>query len=91
MIKRGYLRGVGTDSELAREAWGGTLTERPVSAMGKQRLIFLKMNENVKLGQHEGFLYHGPAFRSTAAGQPLKIKVAEIIEPYIHYSYTVNK
>ncbi|QCE12914.1 hypothetical protein DEO72_LG10g4165 [Vigna unguiculata] len=31
----GYLRGVETDSELAREAWGGTLAERPVSARGR--------------------------------------------------------
>jgi len=27
MIQRGYLRGVETDSELARETWGGTLAE----------------------------------------------------------------
>jgi len=25
--------------------------------------------KNVELGQHEGFLYHGPAFRPTAAGR----------------------
>jgi len=31
---------------------------------------FLKVNENVELGQHGGFLSHGPAFRPTVVGQP---------------------
>ena len=35
----GYLRGVETDSELAREAWGGTLAERSVRGYGEWRLV----------------------------------------------------
>jgi len=35
---------------------------------------FLKVNGSVKLGQHEGLLSYGPAFRPTVVGQPLKEK-----------------
>jgi len=38
---------------------------------GKRRLVS-ESEWKWKLGQHEGLLSHGPAFRPTAVGQPLK-------------------
>jgi len=49
----------------------------------------------VELGQREGFLYHGPAFRPTAAGQPLKLRTElrkqDFNGPYINFSTNVHK
>ena len=47
----GYLRGVETDSELARKAWGGTLAERSVRGMGSDGWFFSESARNVELGQ----------------------------------------
>jgi len=47
----GYLRGVETDSELARETWGGTLAERFVRGMGSDGWFFSESARNVELGQ----------------------------------------
>jgi len=69
--RNGHLRGVGTGSVLVREGLGRNSSRASCESKGDDGW-FLKVNGSVKLGQHEGLLSYGPAFRPTAVGQPLK-------------------